>query len=104
MKRLLAFVLTLFVVAPVLAVPQAMEAVLPNMTVRLAAEPCKHEKVLTMVSHVFPDKDFFAGTVTWQGKVYASCWAMLDEKHIIVVDEGGDGGAMPISSFKPVGI
>ena len=101
MKRLLAFVLTLFVVAPAYGAG-SMIASQPGLTVRLFPEPCVHEIVLAYTVLVAPGKDFFAGNVTWQGKDYAACWAKLDEKNVVVIDEGGDAGAVPMAAFKPV--
>ena len=100
MKRLLAFVLTLFVVAPPSFAAGHREASQPGLTVRLFAEPCVSEVVLAFTVLVAPGKDYFAGNVTWQGKNYVACWAVLDEKHVLVIDEDGDAGAVPLAAFK----
>lgn len=102
MKRLLAFVL-LFVAVSALAGPQVMEAKGTNMTVRLFPQDCSSEKVRALIGkeESVKDEHFFATNVTWQGKDYEACWMSLDHRHVLIVDETGDAGAIPIAAFKP---
>lgn len=100
MKRLLAFVLMLFVVAPPVFASGHREAAQPGLTVRLFSEPCASEIILAYSALVAPGKDYFRGNVTWQGKDYAACWAVLDANHVLVIDEDGDAGSIPAAAFK----
>jgi hypothetical protein len=79
-----------------------MVAEQPNLTVRLFPQPCVAEKVLALTSAVAPGKDFYAGSVTWKGKDYVSCWSVLDDLHVLIVDEGGDAGSVPVAAFRVV--
>jgi hypothetical protein len=94
--------IVLFLGNAAIAAPQMMVAEQPNLTVRLFPQPCIAEKVLPYTSAVAPGKDFYAGSVTYRGKEYVSCWAVLDQTHVLVVDETGDAGAVPLMAFRLV--
>jgi hypothetical protein len=94
--------IVLFLGNAAIAAPQMMVAEQPNLTVRLFPQPCIAEKVLALTSAVAPGKDFYAGSVTWKGKDYVSCWSVLDEQHVLIVDETGDAGAVPVAAFRVV--
>jgi hypothetical protein len=92
--------IVLFLGTSAIAAPKMMVAEQPNLTVRLYPQPCVAEKVLPYTSAVAPGKDFYAGSVTHKGKDYVSCWAVLDEQHVLIVDETGDAGAVPVAAFR----
>jgi hypothetical protein len=91
-----------FLVTSAIAAPKMMVSEQPNLTVRLFPQPCVSEKVLPYTSAVAPGKDFYAGSVTFKGKDYVSCWSVLDESHVLIVDESGDAGSVPFTSFRLV--
>ena len=102
MKREVAGVVTLFFVLTLVSAFAfgASTAKDADTEVRLEDGPC------VTTAGVFanmPDEirpTFKAAHVRWQGKDYAACWSMVDERTVYVVDESGDAGALPKSAFK----
>lgn len=103
MKTLLALVLIgVFVEAH--AAPKMLVAESPELTVRLFASECKSEKVLKRLEALHPPKNltFQAGNETYQGRELEACWTAVSADTVVVIDEEGDGGQLPIAVFKPV--
>lgn len=42
---------------------------------------------------------FAAGTVLWEGRTLAACWAPISPEYVFIIDETGDNGPMPVKSF-----
>lgn len=62
---------------------------------RLSDKPCTHPKVLAHLrGHILDDRRFKAGTLTWHGKDWASCWIEI-RGTVHSIDEEG-------SPFSPV--
>lgn len=44
---------------------------------------------------------FRAARVEWEGREIAACWT-LQGANVVIVDETGSGGGLPVMAFKPV--
>jgi len=99
MKTLLAAVL-LSVVSLAHAASARMDA--GGLTVILSADPCTEAKVLSFIQDQYHGM-FRKADVIYQGKALKACWmALPDRRSVLVADETGDYGAVPIALFKPV--
>ncbi len=94
MKRSLFLVLALF--SAVAWAGPAMVFKDENVTVRITQDPCKPP-----VSKMVTAPNAKAGTALWNGRTLRLCWWMAGQGMVGIVDEDGDGGALPIDQFKP---
>ena len=108
MKRTLILALVwLFVgfAAPSVTADDSMIYTDQSTTVRLFLTPCTDQKVRQFIPPEVVD-EFRSGTVFWQAKEYALCYLTLFQDGmpplIMLVDETGDSGALPLELFRPV--
>jgi hypothetical protein len=82
MQSIIRITLLLVFSSPVVA-QTAMVFHNREVTVRLTQSPCSDANVL------------------WQGKRSTACWIALPEsREVLIVDETGDNGTLPMSAFK----
>lgn len=99
MKRLIAALL-LLVSLPAFAESYAMRA--GNLAIVLHKAACTETKVLSLIEEQYRTA-FRKADVTHAGKSLKACWmALPDRQQVLVADETGDYGAVPMSMFKPV--
>lgn len=73
-----------------------------DMTVVLHKTPCTDAASLSIIQPEMRPR-FFAADLTWKGTPLKACWAPLpDRAEVLMVDETGDYGMLPMSGFKPV--
>jgi len=102
MKKLTCtFLLSLaFCAGPVYA-DATMRMVTRDATVILRPEPCTDKKTLSIIEEQYRPM-FRAADVIWRGKSLKGCWMALPEKGVVIMaDETGDHGALPMSAFRP---
>lgn len=68
----------------------------PDVTVRLFRDGCDTAKV-ALPAHMVGAR---RAAVTWQGKPFVACWSLLGAD-VLIVDETGDAGTLPVVGFKP---
>lgn len=96
MKKLLAVILTLFAFNASAALVYSDQ----NMTIVLTKEPCTNAKVLSLIEEPYR-ANFFAADMTYRGKPLGACWMPMPQQfQILMADETGDYGAVPMSAFK----
>jgi len=97
-KRLIA--LLLFVATSSYAASVRMEA--GGITIVLHTTPYTEAKVLSFIQEPYRSA-FRSADVIYQGKPLKACWASLpDRRNVLVADETGDYGPVPMALFKPV--
>jgi hypothetical protein len=99
MKAFLLFLFLCFSQA-VVANPPAMTLQQGGTVVRLFPLACTHEAVL---DYLLPEARSFwrSGTVLWNSRVYALCWRATGDGSVVLIDETGDAGILPLSVFRP---
>lgn len=101
------FVLMTFLVAVILLtlpVPAhaAMRMQSANMTIVLRTDPCVDPKVLGFIEERY-QAAFQVADLMYRGKPLKACWmAVPSSGNILMVDETGDYGPVPMAMFKPV--
>lgn len=99
MKHLIAALL-LLVALPAFAASYAMRA--GNLAIVLHKDACTETKVLNLIEEQYRSA-FRRADVTHEGKALKACWmALPDRQQVLVADETGDYGSVPMSMFKPV--
>ena len=74
------------------------------VNLRLTQDACTEPKVLQFLQTTAVPL-MRAGTVAWQGKTYNMCWTLApDDGVVIVVDETGDYGTVPLQAFTRQGV
>ena len=96
----IAFALILGMSLPALGSPEMIVRLGKN-EVRIQTETCKDKKVLSYVKDDY-HPHFKKARVIWEGKEYSACWMVLPSGEVLILDEAGDHGTLPQSSFKPV--
>lgn len=86
---------------PVQAKPPTVVYQDKNMTVTLVTDACLNPRVLARI-HPKEHGFFQAGTVNWKGEVFGLCWTVLQDGNVLIVDETGDAGVLPMTGFKRV--
>jgi hypothetical protein len=77
------------------------------VTVVLHPTPCENETVKAQVTEADPEwlPEWFKAEVTWLGQPLEACYAgVIDEDNllqILIVDQTGDAGFLPVEDFKP---
>ena len=71
-----------------------------DVVIRLTDKPCA-ESVTVLLRTEAHDK-YLGGHVTLRGVKLALCWRLTDGGNVLVIDEKGDGGILPISRFQKV--
>lgn len=99
--RSIALGLLLVFSQPVVANETVMTLQTGKVTVRLMQSQCSAEKVLPKIQPAFQDQ-FRTAAVLWRGSWLTACWIALPEsRDVLIVDETGDNGTLPMSAFKP---
>lgn len=98
MKTLIAALL--LVVTPAHAAFMQFQA--KDLTVVLHVSPCTSKKILDMIEA--PSRPAFrTADVTFKGKALKACWAANQiAQEVLIVDETGDYGTIPMGLFKSV--
>lgn len=100
----LAVILALVFLLPasiVVANEPALVLQTERITIRLAQKPCSEPTVLARIK---PEArhEFQTARILWQGKWLNACWTILPAgPGVLIVDETGDNGILPLSAFKP---
>lgn len=98
--RLLTALLICLLVNPVFAASMKLQT--EEMTVVLRLDNCANEKILSLIEDQYRSS-FRSADLTYQGKPLKSCWMALPQsKEVLMVDETGDYGTLPMSMFKRV--
>lgn len=71
-----------------------------DLRVTITPEACTSPKVLAMIEDEFK-ANFRAGNVVWHGQRLKMCWTVLPNGFVLIADETGDSGTIPLSEFKP---
>lgn len=71
-----------------------------GLTLNLQDRPCAHQQVLDLLRDEYKDK-FSHGIAMVSGKPVNLCW-IETEGQVVIIDEDGSGGAIPVGSFKKV--
>jgi len=110
MKRLFAIprhvaipTLLAAVLAVVASQVYAGDKVLSDQTgnsIRLKDAPCTSTAGTLATIPVGVRPNMKAATLHWQGKDYAACWMLRDERTVFVFDESGDSGLLYRHAFK----
>lgn len=73
-----------------------------DLSIVLHSTPCTEPKVLSIIEEPYRPS-FRSANVTHKGKPLKACWmAVPDRRAVLVADETGDYGAVPMALFKPV--
>lgn len=96
----IAALLFCLLVTPVFAASMKMET--KEMTVLLQTESCTNEKILSLIEDQY--RTFFrVADLIYRGKPLKACWMALPQSmEVLMVDETGDHGTLPMSVFKRV--
>lgn len=72
-----------------------------STVVRLQDKPCASQRVQMLVKTQDADmlKNMGAGYVVFQGREIPMCWTLRGDA-VLVVDEDGDAGLIPVAEFK----
>jgi hypothetical protein len=70
-----------------------------STTVRLLQSPCIGAAAAMLKDNA---KDFKQAAVTYEGREFGACWKVQGEI-VLILDDEGDGGSIPLSEFKPEG-
>lgn len=98
--RILTALVFCLLVNPVFAASMRMQT--KEMTIVLRSDNCKHSQILSLIEDQYRTS-FRAADLTYQGKPLKACWMALPQsKEVLMVDETGDYGTLPMSMFKPV--
>lgn len=97
MRYIVAFIAA-FVAFPASA-DYALQAA--GVFVRLTDQPCTDKEVLSLIRPEHQSK-FRAGEVKTNRKTLALCWIVSGPGEVTVIDSEGDGGTLPMASFKKV--
>jgi predicted RNA-binding Zn ribbon-like protein len=99
MRKLIGIIVLLGFCSPVVA-QTAMVFHNREVTLRLMQSPCSDANVRPKIQPDFQDQ-FRTAVVLWQGKRLTACWIALPEsREVLIVDETGDNGTLPMSVFK----
>lgn len=109
-KRVLLVAIAVLLFLGFIAGPREGKAAAPTemiyqdktVTVTITAEPCSDPRV---VSWIEPDMLplWRKAVVLFQGRVYGACYTPIDyqdEKVVLIVDESGDSGILPLRLFR----
>lgn len=102
MKLLIGAVL-LLLTFPTYAEPRVV-AKGPNLVITLDTDLCEAPEVLARIKEEHHG-NFRKADVLFQGKPLKACWTIDTALPgmVILVDETGDSGQLPMAAFKPVG-
>lgn len=96
---------SIILMLPVPAHADALRYQNSQMTLTLLEEPCKHKKILAMLTDSFKPK-FKRADLIWEGKQLSACWIAIvredDDKRYVIVDETGDRGFLLSKDFSVI--